>query len=385
MKRLLLTILTLSLGANLLADNLSLKFKEHHKSAEKGVRYVHTIENNHPYTRSIVRVNGVEVPSQIDSLPGIGRQVAFLYDARRGTNRITITLSEEAPKGYEHRVWAQMYYKNRDKSLRKIDYVEEGADTMYNRLHHHGPAFENDEVTYRLYFDKKQTVDIYGKRSRGMELTETMWYPTDEQWAAGSGDDVLKVSGTMGVGTLKGWNSQKGQATHIDKFARRYARVISDGPVRTVVEMSVEGWEYCGRTIDLQSTYILWAEGRDCRVTHRLSGDWSGLQFATGVQKKFGERTPHITDSAVAVWGCDYPQPDTVKYNKETVGLVVWIPDSHLSPSPYTEDKNNYVALVEPDSSGTISYSFAFVWLREEWEEWSMERFFQWVDSYPVK
>lgn len=365
------------------ATELNLRLKERHSAPKKDVRYTMIIEDNAPYTRSVVTVNGVEVPSQIDSLPRVGREVAFVYDARKGVNRISIRLSEEAPKEYENRVWAQMYYKNQDKTLRKIDYVEEGADTMYNRLHHHGPAFENDEVAYRLYFDKKQTVDLYGKRSRNLELATTMWYPTDEQWAAGSGDDVLKVSGTVGVGTLKGWNSTKQQATHIDKFSRRSARVISDGPIRTVVEMSVEGWDYCGRKIDLQSIYTLWASDRRCEVVHYLEGDWQGLQFVTGVQKKFGERTPHITDKAVAVWGCDYPQPDTIKYNKETVGLVVWLENTPATPRPRVEDKNNYLTLVEPQEDGTIRYSFAFVWKREKWQEWSMEKFFQWVDSYP--
>lgn len=57
-------------------------------------------------------------------------------------------------------------------------------------MHHHGPAFESELVAYRLYFDKKQTVDIYGKFNKGFEIKESQFYPTDEQLARGFGDDV---------------------------------------------------------------------------------------------------------------------------------------------------------------------------------------------------
>ena len=40
--------------------------------------------------------------------------------------------------------------------------VDNGTNP-YWMLHHHGPAFEYEMVAYRIYFDERQTVDIYGK------------------------------------------------------------------------------------------------------------------------------------------------------------------------------------------------------------------------------
>lgn len=333
-------------------------------------------------TSAIVKVNGREVASQIDSLPEVGRVVAFEYDARKGRNKIKIEFGSDTQREYPSQVWAQMYYKNRDKTLRKIDYVEEGADTMYNRLHHHGPAFENRYVAYRLYFDKKQTVDIYGKRHEGLEIAQTMWYPTEQHLAEGSGDDVLRVSGTVGVGTLKGWDAKKQKATHIDKFAKRSARIIADGPVRTVVEMSVEGWDYCGDKINLRSIYILWGSSRECYVTHYFDGGWQENTFCTGVQKKFRDCSPYITERAVGVWAEDYPQNDTIKYKKERVGLVVWPGDGEADGYQRVEDKDNYLVLMTPNEQGMIQYSFSFVWLREEDNNWDEESFRSYIDSF---
>ena len=38
-------------------------------------------------------------------------------------------------------------------------------------------------MAYRIYFDKKQTVDVYGKYHKQLELARSLWYPTDEQLA----------------------------------------------------------------------------------------------------------------------------------------------------------------------------------------------------------
>lgn len=79
----------------------------------------------------------------------------------------------------------------------------------YWSLHHHGAAFENDMVAYRIYFDHRQTVDIYGKYNKGLELKQTQFYPDENQKKAGFGDDVLWVGSTLGLGTLRGWDGSK--------------------------------------------------------------------------------------------------------------------------------------------------------------------------------
>ena len=79
--------------------------------------------------------------------------------------------------------------------------VDNGTNP-YWMLHHHGPAFENEMVAYRIYFDHRQTVDTYGKYHKGLELKQTQFYPDDEQKAKGFGDDVLWVGNTFGLGAL---------------------------------------------------------------------------------------------------------------------------------------------------------------------------------------
>ena len=88
----------------------------------------------------------------------------------------------------------------------------------YHQLHHHGVAVESELMAYRIYFDKKQTIDPYCKRKPQLELAQSYWYPNDSLLAEGYGDDILRVSGTVGVGSVKYWN---GKLYHIEDVGER--------------------------------------------------------------------------------------------------------------------------------------------------------------------
>ncbi|MDR2886068.1 MAG: DUF4861 domain-containing protein, partial [Rikenellaceae bacterium] len=280
-------------------------------------------------TTVFVAGTNAEIPSQLDDLNGNGvpDEVVFTTDFEGGQSRdfwVLFTNIAPVKERYPARVHAQMFLKNGSVNEPKKE-ICATADNMYNKLHHHGPAFESELVAYRIYFDKKQTADLYGKYEKGLELAETMWYPTDKQLAEGAGDDIIRVFGSVGVGTLKGWDPETGKATHIAPVARRCARIVVNGPVRTIVDMRVEAWEYRGRKVDLTSRYVLYAGHRDCEVRNTLKNA-SGLTFCTGVMK-MAERTTRLNqqEGTLATWGTDYPVNDTVKFAKQTVGLAVYV------------------------------------------------------------
>ncbi len=202
-----------------------------------------------------------EIPSQLDDLDGDGVFVD-MQPGERADVRVDYSTKEVA-HDYKPLVNAQMWWKNPDKTLTEKSQLSSLKDDMYRKLHHHGPAFESEYAAYRIYFDKKQSIDTYGKRQPRLELRETMWYPSDEQLAAGYGHDNLRVFGTVSIGALKGWNPVKRRMEHIVDMRRREATIRAYGPLRTVVDMRVEGWNYGGREIDMTSRYILY--GGCCR------------------------------------------------------------------------------------------------------------------------
>ena len=304
-----------------------------------------------------------EVVSQLDAPL---RELAFVDNIQGGRDYRIVWSSKPASRSYPPRVHAQMWLKNPDKTLTAADTVASDRNDMYHKLHHHGPAFESAFAAYRIYFDDKQTVDAYGKKQLRLELAETNWYPTEEQLGQEYGYDNLRVFGSVGVGTLKGWDGEKGKTTHITDYRRREARILAKGPVRTVVEMRVEGWRYCGREIDMTSRYILYAGHSDFEVENRIEGDFHGLVFATGIVRMIENKV--VKDQEViTAYGRDYPENDTLKWERESVALAVAVPRGQIVSQ--IDDKSSYLFQLTPDAAGRIDYSAGMLWRRSGWLE----------------
>lgn len=233
-----------------------------------------------------------------------------------------------------------------------------GKGDTYHSLHHHGVAVESELMAYRIYFDKKQTIDPYCKRTPQLELAQSHWYPNDSLLALGYGDDILRVSGTVGVGSVKYWNGQK--HVHIEPVAERTQRIVSQSRTSATIEVSVRGWQIPSDPrapsvpsplVNMTTRYTMRAGHRDLRCDVLLSDTLSGL--CTGVQTipaKAPNHQSQITNIKLqngvllASWGTDWPVNDTVKYPKETVGLAVFIP--HPYAGALVHDKQNLLCLL---------------------------------------
>lgn len=315
----------------------------------------------------VVKEGTTEIPSQLDDLNGDGKadEAAFLLDMpAKSKHNITVTLSaEKSDKTYPAQVYAQMMLSDKKKKYPKIQSLTvPGESDVYNCLHHHGPAFESELVAYRIYFDKRQTVDIYGKSRKGFELAETLFYPTDEHKAKGYGDDVLWVGSTCGAGTLKGW--ENGKPAHIIPTLRTEC-IRAYGPLRTVVDVIDTDWEYQGKTITMTTRYILYGGHRDARVEVSFAEPLGEETFCMGVINV--KNSEHFTDhkGLIGCWGTDWPAGanDTIGRKLETVGLAVCIPNRYVKEEqPVTE---NLLYTVGAKGQAGFTYHISFASLRE--------------------
>jgi len=302
-------------------------------------------------------------------------------------------------------VYAEMLLAGKERAERKEiqSLTVPGHVDVYNQLHHHGPAFESELVGYRIYFDHRQTVDIYGKRHKGLELAHTQFYPTDEDIRHGYGDDVLWAGTTVSVGSLRGFID--GLPTFIEPVERRTERILDYGPDKAVIEVKVEGWQYQGDRINMTQRFTLYAEHRDVRVDVTFENlKEIPAPFCTGVLKFPGgmEYTDH--DGLCATWGTNwaYGPKDTLAHHKATVGVAVCIPPRYvvgepdnidnklflISPAPPVQDKNTkakkaYTATA-PIGEYSITYYLAFCSDAEKWEHsfHSADEWFTWVKQW---
>lgn len=309
---------------------------------------------------ALVTLNGQEIPCQLDDLnqDETFDELCFLADFDKKENKqYVVTLYESGePRPYPARVFAEMVMANtKDKTLKKhqqnnfIEAITARGDAAYtyNLQHHHGVDFESELNGIRIYFDARQTLDLYGKFKKQLELKDTQFYTTDEQKAKGYGDDVLWVGQTFGLGAFRGWDGH--QPTLVEPVRSRTQRIISYGPLRTIVELVDRGWkaEADKAPINMTLRYTQYAGHRDTDVDVFFNKDVSDYRFSTGIINVKGSQEFSDKQGLRACWGTDYPATDTLKWKRETVGLAVLVPRNNIaSEEPANKDNYAYVLKV---------------------------------------
>jgi len=326
-----------------------------------------------------------EIPSQLDDMNGDTRadELAFVINLpASGKKTLNVTLSSlKSDKTYPARVYAEMLFRTSKKNKYAKGYAiyADGASDTYNVQHHHGAAFESELVAYRIYFNEKQTTDLYGKFHKGLELEESQFYPTDEQLKRGFGDDVIKVNSSCGAGTLRGWDGT--QSTLIKPVAVRGQRILASGPVRTIVDAEVKGWQYQNKELNMINRYTLYAGHRDAQIDVLFDAPLDKEVFCTGVQNITGHADMFSDHNGlVASWGTDWPVNDTVKYKKETVGLATYIPKKYVVKE--TSDKENFLYTISAPGKSSFRYYTSFTSCKETFGYPDKEKWFAYVQEW---
>ena len=80
---------------------------------------------------------------------------------------------------------------------------------------------------------------------------------------------------------------------------------------------------------------------------------------------KMAENKVYKDDNVIAAFGRDFPENDTVKWERENVGLAVAVPRKQIASQ--TDDKTSYLFQLTPDARGRIDYVFEMIWRKSEW------------------
>lgn len=319
---------------------------------------------------ALISINNKEVPCQLDDIDGDGTmdELCFLADIpKKSSATYNIQLSEtEMPRKYDSKVYVEMMLSNKKikESNKQNLYIShltvENGVNAYWMIHHHGAAFENELVAYRIYFDHRQTVDIYGKYRKGLELKQTQFYPDAKQKAEGFGDDVLWVGQTLGLGTLRGWDGK--QPTMLTDVEHRTQRIVAKGPLRTIVEVKDEGWtpQPGMQPVDMTARYILYAGKRDCHVEVTFNKNADTYRFATGIINVKNSTEYSDKKGVRGCWGTDWPvsEKDSAGHKRETVGLGIYIPQEYIV-SEEPANKDNYAFVISPKNN-RLNYRITF-------------------------
>ena len=211
---------------------------------------------------------------------------------------------------------------------------------------------------------------------------DTQFYTDKAQKAKGYGDDVLWVGNTFGLGALRGWNGKEPQPLTDVKY--RTQRIISSGPVRSIVEVGDNQWRVDPQKdpVTMVIRYVLYAGHRDVHVTASFSRKVPDLKFSTGIINVKGSKEYSDHAGLRGCWGTDWPAGlgDTINWKRETVGLGICIPRREIvSEQPANQDNYAFVVNTPQD---VLQYDIAFCSDNEDFGYHRAEDWFHFLETW---
>ncbi len=215
-----------------------------------------------------------------------------------------------------------------------------------------GPLIETDKVAYRLYWDKRGAIDVFGKISeqslgefhRGRHHTMQSW-----------GRDLLHNGPALGIGGL-------GIGSDIKRFSpggASKAKIIvgNDGPIYASYRMEYKGIKYQGKKYNLNWDISMYAGSRYMKhkITVTKGGDLQMLAAMTNhtdtyenmSEKQFLNQSVYL--DFVATWGSQvFPDKNTelAAKSKEQMGLgLLWPGEQFVK---LIKNETEYEAIFRP-------------------------------------
>ncbi len=221
----------------------------------------------------------IELPSQADDLDGDSKydELAFQIDLKpRQTRIVTIAYGDTATI---QRLRSDYPRRTAAKFTMKFD----------------GLGWESEATAWRIYFDQRNAIDVWGKRRPGLYLEMFGAPEYVYHWDSPLGRDIYRIGDAIGIGAVGALVD--GKAARVSDVGERKWRIISAGPVRVVVELSYKGWKIGGHEINLTSRMTQWAGERGFH--HRVTAEGAdGVTLVTGIVRQPGLQEKMVAPTA---------------------------------------------------------------------------------------
>ncbi|MFT3902544.1 MAG: DUF4861 domain-containing protein [Niabella sp.] len=255
-----------------------------------------------------------------------------------------------------------------------------------------GPAWENDKVGFRKYFDIRNTNDIWGKRTPEMVLDHVGTNPANiyhhlSDW----GMDILKVGNSLGAGALAMQLYLNGKDTVI-RFGRDVKKLsykqIANGPVRAVFEMRYEGWQYTPSVapIDVTEQISIWGGQYFFENKVTMKQVPAGAKLVTGTIDFFSEKDYKLSKGGVA----GIYTYDKQSENKDMLGLGVLTAQKNIAgyahlPASGTGVTNTFAVMLIPKAAKPLVYRYYAAWELTDKQFSSKQGFEKFIDNEAIK
>lgn len=292
----------------------------------------------------LVALQTVELLSQVDAFDDHKKadELVFQIDLKpRQTRIVTISYGEV------NQIWRL-----------RADYPKRTAALFAKKIE--GVGWESERNAWRLYFDQRNAIDLFGKRRPSLQVE--MFASPEFIYNAESpeGRDIFRVGPALGIGAFGAWID--GKLVKVSDVKDREWQIVSSGPVRSVVDLTYSGWNAGGRSLTLHSRITQWAGERGFEHVVHIVPDSRGV-FATGLPLK-PSAAPIKSDSGgpvtwLATWGEQVVNPgpaeaDFVRGHNLGVAVLTTTPGAD-----FEDDAKNHFITFHLDKGRASWYALA--------------------------
>ncbi|MGB5983042.1 MAG: DUF4861 domain-containing protein [Nonlabens sp.] len=278
--------------------------------------------------------NSKKVPYQLDDLDldGTWDEVSMVvsFNGKESKKVYAFAKAETQKKSFKKYTDVHMGVGEKKPVASEVQkYVRTSVDPRDMKdslfLQMEGPAWENDKVGFRMYFDKRNGIDIFGKTTaeptlykQGLETS----YHEQADW----GMDILKVGNSLGAGSI---------AVEVNDSLYRLKGVngarfetITEGPARAIFKMTYLDEYIDGKPINVIHTISIEKGDWFYKSDVRLSGKTGGMELVTGIVDL---KPNEVYNQNVSADGHIYYSYGKQSENDDQLGMAVITPHSDVS------------------------------------------------------
>lgn len=231
---------------------------------------------------------GKVVPFQLDDLEndGIWDEMSLVLDFKPNQTRklALTTIASESIPSFKPKTNIRFGIGTNKKNVKEVLIQERKGDPRTNDsifYQMEGPAWENDKVGFRFYFDPRNGIDIFGKTTSEPVLDNIGLGDGNYHELANWGMDILKVGQSLGAGALAiKYKDSLYRLTGVDhtKF-----EMITEGPIRSIFEMNYKNSKIGDQYVDVIHRITIWKGQWGYKSDVFLKGSTDQMKLVSGI------------------------------------------------------------------------------------------------------
>lgn len=333
-----------------------------------------------------IKVSNTIQALQFDDLDGDGKwdEAVYLYSFKpKEKVSFSVSLKNTLSKNLIQKAHVRLRRKNRDDSwgpdIAKEEMPFQNPATDFSKQPlplylTEGPAWENDKVGFRLYFDVRNGKDIWGKRVSRMVLDSVGTkvapsYHDLHDW----GMDILHVGNSLGAGALALLIPQANGKDSLFRIGgmpvvNTVYKKIADGPVLALFQIDYQ-LKVNNQAITLSEQTRIWGGQYFYESKVFVSGAPLNTKLVAGIANFYDNVFRSFSIGNCSVFLSHGKQAE----NKDYLGMAIVVPDKNIScfgssPNENSDITNSYLAMLNIKKGQPCVFRYYAAWEKSKAE-----------------